>query len=72
MANWVIFWGGAKYLFGGRNVHQGLEVGFGVQKWVKVGQNPLSYPLWTHFGTSTKTHFRQGGTCSLKRALRHP
>ena len=32
-------------------------VGAGAQKWVKMGQNPLSNPLWTNFRPLTKTHF---------------
>ena len=38
-------------------VQSGSKVGFGVQKWVKMRQNPLLHPLETHFGISTKTHF---------------
>ena len=33
------------------------KVGFWVQKWVKMGQNPLLHPLQTHFGIFTKTDF---------------
>ena len=35
----------------------GSKVGFWVQKWVKMRQNPLLHPLKTHFGIFTKTHF---------------
>ena len=36
-----------------------LKVGkmfFLLQQWVKIGQNSLFDPLWTHFETLTQTH----------------
>ena len=48
--SWVLSmsWNGSK---------SGSNVGFWVQKWVKMRQNPLLHPLKTHFGIFTKTHF---------------
>ena len=32
----------------------GKEVGFGVQKWIKMGQSPVCTHSWTHFRRLTK------------------